>query len=133
LRESNPDPRRKPPSPAPEGVERPAWAAATTILVAEVEDIVARRTFRVWFDGDEAARPVDGLRRDRRRPFRIEQTDSAREVGAFTAWEEVDAWRERTVISPGWRIVTPLSEVGERTTAPPDDVPPSIAEPQSPT
>lgn len=131
LPESNPDPRRKRPSPPREGVERPVWAPPTTILVAEVEDIVARRMFRVWFDGDEAARPGDGLRRDPRRPFRIEETDSAREVGAFTAWKEVDAWRERTVISAGWRMVTPLSEVGERTTAQPD-APPSVAEPELP-
>ncbi len=122
LAQRKPDPRPDRPSQPDEENRRPAWAVPRAILLAEVEDIVSRRSFRAWYVGAEAERSVDGLRwRERPLPFRIEQVDSGRQLGAFGSWSEIEAWHERTVISAGWRIVNALPELGELGSAPSSD------------
>lgn len=119
-------------SPPDQEIQPPAWAGEKPVLIAEAEDIVPRRTFRVWYDQAEAERSGDGrLRRDRRLLFRIEQVDSGQQVDAFGSWEDVEAWHGRTVISAGWRVLNPVPELGQQPKEAPQEAPEGLqAEPQ---
>jgi hypothetical protein len=95
--------------------EPPAAVGWSKVLVAEAEDLVSRRMFRVWYDRRDDAQNGRRyrLRRKRTTPFLVEDVGVAAIVAMLGSWKDVLAWHDRTVISPGWRIVTQPSDLGE--------------------
>jgi hypothetical protein len=104
-----PDPSDEPHSPAPD------WVRPKTVLIADGEDLVTRRRFRVWYDEVEANLARSRLRRRRRPlPFLIENAETGRLVTALRSWGEVVSWYNDAVISSsGWRILSRPSGIEE--------------------
>ena len=87
----------------------PTWVGSLE-LVAGAVDLVSERRFRVWYDREEADRPVGRLRRDRRRPLVIEDVELGRALVRLAAWEDVLAWHDRELISAGWLMLKEFPE-----------------------
>lgn len=92
----------------------PDWVGPKTELVAMAVDVVSGDCFRAWYDNVEAARPRSRLRRNRARPLLVEDVGTGSVVARLSSWAEAVDWHDRTLISTGWRVLSPQAEVDGR-------------------